>query len=66
MVSTSARIAYLRRMLRRLDEDQDRVGRLLKAGELTPAGVTIVRELHRTERTKIMKELQDLLNRRPE
>ncbi len=60
MQSPRTRIAYLKRMLRRLEQEQARFEKLRREGQLTQAEAEFGREMWEKERQETMEELQRL------
>ena len=60
MPSKSTRIAYLKRMLRRLEGQEARVQRLVSAGDLSPQGAELSMNLIRKSRQELCEELNTL------
>jgi len=60
MKSRSTRIAYLRRMLHRLEGEQTRLNDLLATGELTREGAEIGARQLANDRAKLLAELEIL------
>jgi hypothetical protein len=61
--SKNTRIAYLERMLKRLEDENNRMQRLVSEGELSPEGGEIgIRQLKQS-REELLSELQTLRQR---
>ena len=60
MTSKSARIAYLKRMLRRLDGEDARMQQLVSTGDLSPEGARLTLNLIKKSRQELRSELQEL------
>ena len=60
MPSKSTRIAYLKRMLRRLEGEEARVQTLVSAGDLSPQGAELTVNLVRKSRQELRDELNTL------
>lgn len=60
MPSKSTRIAYLKRMLRRLEGENARVQQLVTAGDLSPQGAELAMKLVKKSRQELREELARL------
>ena len=60
MSSKSTRIAYLKRMLKRLEGEETRVQQLVSSGELTTEGGELTTQQVRNSRKELLTELQEL------
>jgi len=60
MQSKSTRIAYLKRMLKRLEGEETRAQRLVSTGELSPDGGELMTRQVRKSRAEIVSELKEL------
>ena len=60
MPSKSTRIAYLKRMLRRLEGEDARVQQLVTAGDLSPQGAELTMKLVTKGRQELREELDKL------
>jgi hypothetical protein len=60
MLTTNVRIAYLKRLLRRLDAEPLRIQELIRAGELSNESASLAERQLDFERSKILRELAEL------
>ena len=60
MVSPRTRIAYLKRLLKRLEPEETRIQRLVESGDLTEKGRDLALQLTRNYRKKLKAELRSL------
>jgi len=60
MQSTSTKIAYLKRMLRRLEDEKKRIDQLVSSGELSQQASVIAKQLTTKRRDQLMAQLKDL------
>ena len=60
MTTRSTHIAYLKRMLRRLDEEDVRIQHLVSTGNLSAAGGKLSLKLIKKSREELRLELQEL------
>jgi hypothetical protein len=60
MPSNSTRIAYLKRMLKRLEGEESRINELVSAKELSPEGGDLAARLVRKSRGELLSELRNL------
>jgi phage-related minor tail protein len=60
MQAKSTQIAYLKRMLQRLDSQYSRIDALLKTGELTSEAAELGTRQLANERAKLLAELNEL------
>ena len=60
MIKTSTRIAYLKRMLRRLEDEDTRIEQLIKSGELPGEAGDFTRQQQTQFREKLLSELRTL------
>ena len=60
MPSKSTRIAYLKRMLKRLEGEETRVQQLVSSGELSSEGGELTTQQVRKSRGELLSELQEL------
>jgi len=60
MQSKNTRIAYLKRMLKRLEGESPRIQKLVSTGELTLKGGKLATEQLSKSRQKLLLELQSL------
>jgi hypothetical protein len=62
MQATSIRIAYLKRMLKRLEDAETRLRDLVVAGELTQTAEELGAQQVRNSRAELLTELKSLEN----
>ena len=60
MPSKSTRIAYLKRMLKRLEGEETRVQQLVSTGQLSSEGEELTARQVRKSREDLLSELQEL------
>ena len=60
MVSKNTRIAYLKRMLKRLEGEETKIQQLVSTGELSPEGGELAAQQVRKSRGELLSELQKL------
>jgi hypothetical protein len=60
MISQRTRIAYVRRMLKRLEPEEMRIQKLVESGDLSEKGRDMALQLTRDYRAKLKAELEAL------